>query len=373
MNPTKALKVAGELIKAGEHLRVGTGQPIVKEPATPVAFFLSYSSTDVLVARQVYDDLRQDAKATAWFDLAQSPDPSRRNDTDIAKWLEQSVHGCQGFVLVLSKHALESDWVEREIDAAVANGVGRGTSHLLLLKTAEVPLPEAISAAGKVVDCDGIWWSRGISEELFAAIYGRKGRKTWLGDQPGTSFSEGHVLHYEDFATDAGTVTSFDWRASPCTSGSFRRKDISWSLEYERRSGETVRVVGGGEDKPADLGMTKGNRIASVKLHRRWGVDLMQPLPLWMRSDSLALSPDAVLDHYFAELDVNDEFRPSRARRHEHGFNALGRELRTADFQDSDDRWRTYETLAWAMLKRGTDPKLLLRQLTAVGLDADTT
>jgi hypothetical protein len=271
-------------------------------------------------------------------------------------------------VLLLTTNALESGWVSREIDFARGKGIGRSNSHLLILKAEDVAVPEAARSVGKVVDCDRIWWSRGISEELFGAIYGREGRRAWLSHESGDRVSEGDTLRYGDLGTDAGTVVAFDWTSSPCSDSDFRRRDLSWCLEYRRRSGERVRVAGGGEEKPADLDMRLGDRIAFVKLRRRWGNDLGTGLPLWMRSDDLNVSPDAVLDRYFGALEVNDDFRPAKGRMHKRGVDALGRVIADVHLQGRHGEWRRLEAPEWAMLKKDVDSEQVLHRLTSVEL-----
>ena len=348
----------------GEPLRVMLGELPSATPATPATFFLSYSSTDSLLAREIYEDLSTDAMVDVWFDLAQPQRFAPGQDDAIARWLEESVEGCQGFLLLLTENSLASGWVGSEIEYALAKGM-RGTDRdIVILKAADVAVPDVAASVAKVVDCDGIWWSRGISEELFAAIYGREGRKAWLSRQPGTLASSGEILSYGDLGTEAGTVVSFSCSVSPYPDCDFRRKDIAWSLQYAKRSGELVHVSGGGEQMPADLDMQPGNRIAFVRLHRRCEMDLQIGLPLWMRSDDLEVTPDFVLDRYFDALEVNRTFRPTRLRAEPAGADALGRMTIRLNFQGSDGQWRIYEALAWALIRNDFSAEQLLRQLT---------
>jgi hypothetical protein len=360
-------RIAQELLdETGEPLRVVMGEPVAEGPATPVTFFLSYSSIDSLLARRVYEDISRDAKADVWFDLAQ-PHRFACNDEDaIANWLEESVQDCQGFVLLLTKTALESEWVTREINFALSKGVGQNNSHMLVLKAEDVAVPGIIQSAGTIIDCDGLWWSRGISEELFAAIYKRQGRKAWLSRRPGVQVRDGDVLYYGDLVTNAGTVVSFDWNTSPCSDSDFRRNDLSWSLEYRSHSGETVRISGGGEDKPADLEMQHGHRIAFINLHRRWGNDLGTGLSLWMRSDDLTVNPDVVLDRYFESLGVNYEYTPTEGQMRKTGVDAFGRVTAIYYLKGRDGQWRRLDAIAWAMLRRDMNMHQVLERFNDV-------
>lgn len=354
------------LHETGEPLRVVSGHPTAPGPPTPVSFFLSYSSRDSLVARQVYEDLSKDANVQVWFDLAHSRSFPAGHDDAIVTWLEDSVRQSQGFVLLLTAASLQSDWVNREIDFAVAKGIGRADSHILILKAADVAVPERARSAAKVIDCDGMWWSRGISEELFAAIYGREGRKSWLARESATPASKGETLSYGDFAAEAGTVVSFTWNTSPCPGSDFRRKDLSWLLEYKKPSGKKVKVAGGGEDKPADLDMRPNDRIAVATLHSRWGTQLRRGLPLWMRSDDLKVCANTVLDRYFEALEVNFGCSPAIRRFRKMGVDAWGRVTAIPSWICSDGQSRTLESFYWAMLRKGVDSRNLLEQLSRV-------
>ena len=112
--------------------------------------------------------------------------------------------------------------------------------------------------------------------------------------------------------------------------------------------------------------MRRGDRIAFLKLHRRWGNGLQKGLPLWMRSDDLEVTPDAVLDRYFAALEVNADFSPTKGQMRKTGVDALGRVTAVVHIQGSDGIWRTLEAVEWAMLTEDVDSKELLHRLSRV-------
>lgn len=302
-DPDKAMEVAQAFFAATqEPIRIVIGQPTSERPATQVSFFLSYSSRNTLLARQIYGDLRTDAGVEVWFDLAQSADAGRNRDELISNWLRDSVYACKGFLLLLTKAALDSDWVAREIDFALHKRRSDDDFHLLVLKADDCPVPSSVTSTCRVVDCDGIWWSRGINEELFAAIYGRPGRRAWLEAEPAHSSIAGDVLTYDDLATDAGTVVRFSWSFNETRSPHASGNDVSWSLEYERRPGEVRQVTGHGKEQPVDLDMQSGDRVGFIKVRRRKGSDFRFGLPLWMRSNQLNVTTDSVLDRYYGVL-----------------------------------------------------------------------
>lgn len=104
-----------------------TGNPFPERPATDVSFFLSYSSKNVMLARQIFADLRYDARVEAWFDLDQAgeaPEHRRR----IEAWLKEAVHQHRGFILLWTKAARESSWVRKEILWALERRPASGIS-----------------------------------------------------------------------------------------------------------------------------------------------------------------------------------------------------------------------------------------------------
>jgi hypothetical protein len=300
-----AVALAKELFEeTGDPIRIviGEPEPLGERPSTDVGFFLSYSSRDALLARQIYEDLRTDGKASVWFDMAQPADSGRQHEEAIREWLKISVELCKGFILLLTRTALESTWVQQEIGFARELQRHHPDFRILALKVNDVPIPDSVQAAVKVIDCNGIWWSNGLNEELFAALYNREGRRAWL-DKSGSRASAGSVLTYADFATDSGEITRFSWQATPGVPSSSFKKEISWSLQYRRSDGAVLTVDGRGKDQPVDLDMTVGCRAAFLVVRRRFGSHLYPGVPLWMRSKDLSLTSDSVLNRYYDALE----------------------------------------------------------------------
>jgi hypothetical protein len=74
--------------------------------------FISYSSKDQTFAEQLHNDL-QDAGVRCWF----APEDMRIGDR-IRPTIDQAVRSYDKLLLVLSKHSIDSDWVEREVETA---------------------------------------------------------------------------------------------------------------------------------------------------------------------------------------------------------------------------------------------------------------
>lgn len=82
-------------------------------PRTRISTFLSYSSINVLLARQFFSSIRVDADIDLWFDLAQPGEAATHRD-HAERWLKEAVYESKGFLLLLTKAAAESHWVEKE-------------------------------------------------------------------------------------------------------------------------------------------------------------------------------------------------------------------------------------------------------------------
>ena len=359
------LKIAQELNEAsGSIMRIGPGEPPFTPPSAPLHVFLSYSSANTLLARQLYDDLSRDAQVKVWFDLAQPAGAAPTHDEEVAAWLQRSVRDTRAFALLLTKEALRSDWVSREIEFATQMREARADFRILVVKAEDVPVPEVASAVGTIIDCDGIWWSGGVSEELFAAVYGRQSRKAWIAAEQGAVLArEGVVLRYGDLATEAGIVERFDWGISLHEGSDFRRRNVQWSLAYRRAGGEIGKVSGAGEREPADLGMRPGDRIAFMTLHRHCGSSFQDGRPLWMRSGDLKLTPDEVLDRYYEALEINRQFSPIDTRVTFGRPDTWKRVVSNLEVQSCDGEWHHYPDVLWAMLRKGVAAEELAEQI----------
>lgn len=75
--------------------------------------FISYSSKDEVLARRLHADL-QDQGVRCWF----APMNMKVGDK-IRHRIDQAIHLQDKILLLLSEHALQSDWVEHEIEAAL--------------------------------------------------------------------------------------------------------------------------------------------------------------------------------------------------------------------------------------------------------------
>lgn len=113
-----------------------------------------------MLARQIFEDLKYDAKVDVWFDLDQAgeaPEHRRRIET----WLREAVYKSRGFVLLWTSAAKESSWVRREISWASERASRDPNFHFIVLKLDNESVPEDLDAWYRV-DCYDLWPVDGV-------------------------------------------------------------------------------------------------------------------------------------------------------------------------------------------------------------------
>ena len=283
---------------------IKTGQPWFEdageESAKQATFFLSYSSRNALMARQLFEDITAATDVDVWFDLARAGE-TPGHQKHIEEWLSQAVNKSRGFVVLLTKASARSQWVKQEISWALERARAAPDFQLIVLKLEDVPVPAAAAGCGRVIDGEGLWWAGGIVEELYAAVYGRRGRQAWLKehDELGVekSYRDSEVFHYEDYASEAGVAQELRTF--------YEGGHLYWELSY-RRGGRVYKVRHMGMQCAVDLGIKKGDWIASFVCHRNRLGRFLSGIPVWMRSDVLSLSPDEVIGRYMEKVPEED-------------------------------------------------------------------
>lgn len=268
-------------------------------------FFLSYSSRNVLMARQLYEDIIATTDVDVWFDLTKGGEAGD-HDKHVEEWLNRAVGESRGLVVLLTKASVKSDWVAKEIGWAGERARTEPGFQLIVLKLADVSVPAATAACGHVIDAEGLWWDNGIVEELFAALYDRPGRQAWLRKHAELGIEGPHrdpdtvVFHYEDYESEAGIAEELR--------SYFKDGHFYWELSY-RRGKQLYSVSHMGMQCAVDLGIKKGDRIASFVSHRNSRARFLSGLPVWMRSDELSLSAEQVIADYREKVPEEDRFR----------------------------------------------------------------
>ena len=280
-----------------DETRGETGNPFPERPATEASFFLSFSSQSVLLARQVFEDLKYDAKVEVWFDLDQAgeaPEHRRR----IERGLREAVYGRRGFILLWTKAAKESSWVNKEIAWACEKASYDPDFHFIVLKLDDEPVPENIVDTSSLIDCYDLWPVNGINEELFAAVTRRRGRTAWMAQnrRRGIELSgeEDGCSGYEPFVSDSGIAVSLrHWE---------EEGELRWQLDYEKYR-RLHRAFGRGEEQAVDFGIRAGDEVGFFICHRAALGRFWPGLPLWMRSGNLDIKPEDVLGSYWQRSD----------------------------------------------------------------------
>jgi hypothetical protein len=270
--------------------KVGAGR--VQRPATEASFFLSFGSENVLVARQIFTDLKNDAKVEVWFDLDQqgeSPEHRRRAE----RWLREAVYASRGFILLWTKAAKESPWVRKEMEWAAEKASRDRNFHFVVLKLDGEPAPADLIDARYVVDCHDLDPINGINEEIFAAVTRRTGRTAWVEEnrRRGVEIGKDHsAAGYEPFRSDSGVAIALrHW---------YEYGELHWRLDYEKDN-RLHRVHGRGEEQAVDLDIRTEDYVGFFVCRRHaFGGRYLPGTPLWMRSQDLSIRPEDVVDAY---------------------------------------------------------------------------
>jgi hypothetical protein len=278
-------------IAARTRIPVRLSEPVEKPSTlsiTPITVFLSYRSTNVLLAQEFYNNLKRDAKVDVWIDQERQHQVPPEHEHAIASWLQNAIDSCQLFMVLLTEESVNSDWVRNEIIWATEKAQRDDSFHLIVLKLGQVKLPEVARLAQCVLDSESLSYYEMV-EETYAAVYQRPGRREWLEEQrlrgwPGITREQ--TSNYRPPLTDCGRAISLDWIRTADT--------IHWTLEFEKDSGNE-RVKGSGQAEVVDLGIRPGDLVGVLEdphNHRR----------IYMRSGDLSLSPDEVFQNYVRYL-----------------------------------------------------------------------
>jgi hypothetical protein len=252
----------------------------------PTSIFLSYSRKNALPARRFFEVLL-DAEdgSEVWLDLAQ-PGESLDHEGDISRWLKEAIDKTQVFVVLLTRDSISSGWVKREIEWAREKAEKEEGFHLVALKLDDSPTPASVRGTAHLVDGSGL--SDGeFFEELYAAVYKRRGRLQWLGEQSRRDArpEEAGRNWAERWRSDYGVAKELRWTK--------KGNDIRWVLEYKRDK-KLHRVEGGGERQVVDLGIRPGDRVGYFVFSHS-----TDPFTsVWMRSEDLRLLPNTVVRDY---------------------------------------------------------------------------
>jgi len=269
--------------------------PTDDRPRTELSLFLSYARDDVLLARDFREFLTKEAALDVWLDLYQPSQPVS-TDEEVTAWLRQAVYGTRLFLLLLTRSAQESKWVRSEVEWATAKQREQPDFQVLFLNLADLDFTPPRSSW--VLDCRTLSMGE-ILEETYARIYGYTGRRQWLAAEPPEERSR---------RTEPPTVSH--WAAGEAgvaidLSVDRRGGELRWTLRYEKNGSEKI-ARGRGDSEVVDLGIRRGDRIASTVFQHRY--------PLWMRSQELSLTTYDVYRVYTEAVREAGKAAASRRR-----------------------------------------------------------
>jgi hypothetical protein len=262
----------------------------IKSPSV----FLSYGGRSSPLARVVYGHLKSEARAQVWFDLAERPGtPS--NQENLKEWLRQAVLGSEVFVLLFTRDAVTSSWVDEEVHWATEARRKQGAPRLILVNLEGLSIPIHWPPADWIViDCKGLGVG-GVQEELYATIFRRQMRQEWLQEQLRRGWRKRGTLPagpakgagYTHLVSEGGIAESLEWKSTT--------SDPIWTLQYRSRDNSLLVVTGQGEREVVDPGISRGDYVAVSRMLTWRG-------PVWMRSDDLSLTEWDVTRKYHEKI-----------------------------------------------------------------------
>ena len=127
--------------------------------------FLSHSSKDKRFARELEEWLREEAGLSVWFD-ARTLKTSER----LASALPDAVAECQALILVVSKHSVQSHYVEEEFNLAVNQQRERPDFRIIPLVLGPLKLP-AVLQTRSFIHLDGPKLTGQAAFQLLRELY----------------------------------------------------------------------------------------------------------------------------------------------------------------------------------------------------------
>lgn len=117
---------------------------LIPQPIQYYSLFISYAHQDETIAKRLHADLVAH-NVPCWF----APHDLRPG-TPILRGLEEAISFQDKFLLIISKHAVNSTWIEREIDAALHEEIKRGTDVLFPIRLDNTVLESKVGWATRL-------------------------------------------------------------------------------------------------------------------------------------------------------------------------------------------------------------------------------
>jgi len=141
---------------------------LTPRPIQYSSLFISYTHQDETIAKRLYTDLRK-KDVPCWF----APHDLRPG-TPILRGIEEAIHLQEKFLLILSKYAVNSAWIEREVDAVLHQEIKRGQDVLFPIRLDNAVLESSAGWATRlqhrhIGDFTG-WQDEAMYQEAFSTL-----------------------------------------------------------------------------------------------------------------------------------------------------------------------------------------------------------
>ena len=172
--------------------------------------FISYNKADKDIAREIALFLTSE-NINVWFDEWEVS-----AGDSIVEQITKGLYNCTHFIIIWSKNALTSNWVQKEIQSILVKAIQSGTPKILPIVLDETPPLEIISDIRHIKYCGGIEQDRW---EIIRAV---------TGYAPSSNFIKAIVKKYHEVIYDPNAKDQFGIVACP-QCGSERLKGSSFT------------------------------------------------------------------------------------------------------------------------------------------------
>lgn len=158
MNWATQLRVLDPRLRPDDLVNEAVKQKEKRQEQGSVIAFLSHSSKDKLFVRQLASDLTASG-INVWLD-----EQMIKVGDSIAEKIGQGLAASDFFLIVLSEHSVNSDWVKKELNQALVGEIESRQVKVLPLKLSDCGIPESIKDK-KYADFS-INYAKGLQELL---------------------------------------------------------------------------------------------------------------------------------------------------------------------------------------------------------------
>lgn len=294
----------------------------------PYRAFLSHAHADKAVVDALYRWLAEASGLPIWYDAVHLPVGSQ-----IGTELPEAVAAAGALILILSRSSLQSGWVKREYNAAIAQATSLRSYRILPIRIDDCEPPDAIDIERWITLRDGRLTVE-TALEILRGLY---------------PFGRSHLI-----PTEFDTYLSRGWRPSELATA-------DWVSQQLHRRG--IRLIGDVPDQQTwdeervrsiirgcgglvAIVPDRGSGSTSKYILREIGIALAEGLPVLSVVAPAVLMPEQLQGEGHRILRLEGDGNGSDAR------DTLGKELAEA-IQDFQESWGTPARASGAAARRG--------------------